>query len=258
MIEDLQILSCGHFDSRIRFRNKKKSDPRTVCEYELELFTENTGVTVLNQERIPIERGKLLLAKPGDVRFSFLHFEADYVHFFINNTRLASAVQNLPASTTPTNIKRVKTNFDELIRLSCSNKEMDKIAATAQLLLLIHIFTEDNTSDIHGANVVNKAKRIIEENYAENITVRDLAAACHISETHLYRLFSAALGSSPNEYLNQTRFEAACRLLTDTNLPIGEIASACGFNSQSYFADFFKRHTSQTPREYREAKRYLL
>lgn len=257
-MRELQILSCGRFDSRTRFHDRAKSDPRTVCDYELELFLGDKGVSVINQEKVPIRRGHLLLAKPGDRRYSFLPFEAEYIHFTVNDAAVKALLEPLPSVIAPPDTLTVKTAFEEILRLSRSGKELDQLAAASHLFLLIHLFTENGSADSRSTDAVAKVKRMIEETYADDLTVADLAAACHISETHLYRLFSSTLGVSPNDYLNRVRFAAACRLLTDTDLPVGEIAASCGFHSGSYFSDFFRKHTGKTPRDYRNSKRYLL
>jgi transcriptional regulator GlxA family with amidase domain len=45
--------------------------------------------------------------------------------------------------------------------------------------------------------------------------------------------------------------EKACRLLTETNMALSEIASSCGFEDQSWFSKIFKSHTRISPGKYR-------
>lgn len=53
------------------------------------------------------------------------------------------------------------------------------------------------------------------------------------------------------QYLGRIRFERACVLLRDTDLPIAEIGFTCGYSNSQYFAETFKRFARITPSEYR-------
>ena len=53
------------------------------------------------------------------------------------------------------------------------------------------------------------------------------------------------------QYLLKFRVRQASRLLAETDLPITEVGSRCGFESPSYFTLTFRRLTGQTPRDYR-------
>lgn len=91
----------------------------------------------------------------------------------------------------------------------------------------------------------------IRAEYASPLTLRDMAAKINMSEGHFCRKFSAAMHMSPFEFLLKIRIDNSCRLLLDTDLPIGDIAMRCGFNSFSYFGKKFRAATGLTPKEYR-------
>src|SRR5690606_22811287 len=61
--------------------------------------------------------------------------------------------------------------------------------------------------------------------------VAQLAARLGVSDRHLRRIFEAALGISPLQYLQTRRLLAAKQLLTDTDLPVTQVALASGFAS---------------------------
>lgn len=98
---------------------------------------------------------------------------------------------------------------------------------------------------------VENAVKYISEHYAENITISDIAAANHISESHLSRLFKEHLGYAPGEYIAHYRISVACELLKDTNKRIAESAEAVGYKDQRYFSVVFKRIVGVTPHEFR-------
>lgn len=91
----------------------------------------------------------------------------------------------------------------------------------------------------------------LQNNYGTDISVADMASVGNISERECSRCFKKHLGITPMEYLLNLRLEKACELLGSTGLSIGEIASACGFSSASYFAKKFREQYRVSPRIYR-------
>ena len=93
----------------------------------------------------------------------------------------------------------------------------------------------------------------IEEHYAQNQSVAELAEACFVSESRLYHLFRKEMGISPIKYRNEIRVEKAANELRKRNKQISDIAFECGFNSMTYFYEVFKAHTGMKPSEYQQA-----
>ena len=58
---------------------------------------------------------------------------------------------------------------------------------------------------------------------------------------------------SPMEYVNGCRIRAACRMLHQTEMPISDIAVACGFRTGSYFTQVFQEAMGTAPKDYRKA-----
>ncbi len=97
-----------------------------------------------------------------------------------------------------------------------------------------------------------KAMEFIRAEYASPITLKDIADSVNMSEGYFCRKFSDSMHISPFEYLLRIRIDNSCRLLQSTNLSISEAASACGFNSFSYFSKKFKEYVGKTPTAYRK------
>ena len=92
----------------------------------------------------------------------------------------------------------------------------------------------------------------IQGNYASNLSVDTLAAQAHISRRACFRLFRENLKMSPLEYIRQCRIRQACRLLTETQKPVGQIGEECGFGSGSYFGTVFVECMGIPPAAYRK------
>jgi len=75
----------------------------------------------------------------------------------------------------------------------------------------------------------------------------------HVSKVTFHKHFLAATGQTPGDAIRQRQLEAARKLLTETKLPITQIAENCGFNSSSDFARVFRAAQGVPPLTYRKA-----
>jgi AraC family L-rhamnose operon transcriptional activator RhaR/AraC family L-rhamnose operon regulatory protein RhaS len=95
----------------------------------------------------------------------------------------------------------------------------------------------------------------IEREYAENLSLEDLARKANMSSRTLIRTFQKAFGMTPVEYLIRHRISKAASLLREEELTVGEVAEMTGFSDGNYFSRQFKKRTGFSPREYK--KRYF-
>lgn len=82
-------------------------------------------------------------------------------------------------------------------------------------------------------------------------SLEELASRAAMSRTTFVERFRAAAGVPPMTYLQQWRIRLAERELRDSDTPIGKLASALGYGSESAFSNAFKRATGVSPRHYR-------
>jgi AraC-like DNA-binding protein len=99
--------------------------------------------------------------------------------------------------------------------------------------------------------VISPALDYIHENYMAQFTIEDLADLCHLSVTHFRRLFVSIMGTSPLDFINNTRIYQACILLRSTEEPILSISEKVGFHSISSFNRYFSKVMHISPREWR-------
>lgn len=89
-------------------------------------------------------------------------------------------------------------------------------------------------------------------NLGASITLDDVARHACMSPFHFHRHFTFIVGETPHRYLSRLRLERAKSLLRSTATAIGEIASACGFESTTSFTTLFTRRLGRSPREFRK------
>lgn len=94
----------------------------------------------------------------------------------------------------------------------------------------------------------------IQEHYAEEIFLPQIAESAHIGESECLRCFRSMIGCSPLQYVKQLRLQKAAGLLLSTNLKISEIGMQCGFQEMSYFAKEFRAMKGCTPRDFRNRR----
>ena len=66
------------------------------------------------------------------------------------------------------------------------------------------------------------------------------------------RRFKAVMNMSPSEYIRRFRVAKAMELLSDTDLPIAQIAAETGFSDISLFSRVFKNTVGLPPASYRK------
>ncbi|SEU36917.1 AlkA N-terminal domain-containing protein [Nonomuraea wenchangensis] len=104
--------------------------------------------------------------------------------------------------------------------------------------------------DLRG-DLVGRALRLIDDGAADEQGVAGLARRLHITERHLHRLFVAELGAGPLAVARTKRLLLAKQLLTETVLPITDVAFAAGFGSVRQFNATMRETYGFTPSELR-------
>lgn len=101
---------------------------------------------------------------------------------------------------------------------------------------------------------LKKVVDMIEARLSEPIALRDLAAEAGLSEFHFARLFRRATGLSPHRYVIERRIRAAQTRLSEGGSSLVQIALETGFGSQANLNRAFRKHTGQTPGQYRASR----
>lgn len=106
-----------------------------------------------------------------------------------------------------------------------------------------------------SAFYVREVMSYIEQNYAQDITVEDMARRCKLDRSYFGKIFKKEVGESPQEFLIHYRMTKAADLLSATGLAIGDIGAAVGYGNQLHFSRAFKGVYGMPPREYRQKNR---
>lgn len=99
--------------------------------------------------------------------------------------------------------------------------------------------------------VIRSIQAFIEQNYAEAITLNDVATYLHLNYSYLSSYISQNSCMHFSEHLNEVRVRHAKQLLAETDQSISSISEGIGYADQSYFGKVFKKLTGVTPLQYR-------
>lgn len=117
-------------------------------------------------------------------------------------------------------------------------------------LVLRHAVNKPSLTDAGVENAaVNKARMYMDNCYAENPSLEQVAALVGFSPFHFLRVFQQQVGIPPHMYLTHVRVKQAKAFL-EAGVPIAETALAVGFADQSHLTRCFKRVMGITPGQY--------
>lgn len=262
-IPDIQILSYGSWNNPNKY---KKTKPRFVLTYELELHHVAYGETVINGCTYPIEEGSITFTRPGDLRHGILKNpdpNTDFFYFVIK--------EDLPSDPITRILEKLPNYFPpsrELTRLwsalwksySTRSDEKDDIAAACHLLLLLtQLAKYSNVKPIASPQLPLQSDLFevigfMREHLSENLSVGDMAAHLGYSQSHFQHLFKSYTQHTPYSYFLSLKINHARYLLLNTDKSLAEISEALGFGKVGQFSDTFKKELHVTPAKFRKQR----
>lgn len=131
------------------------------------------------------------------------------------------------------------------------------LSAQLQLILLtvLRSSTPQPVCMESTAEKIQTVARYMNQNYRQTITLHDAAQMAYLEDTYFSKQFKSLTGFGFLDYLTRIRIQEAQRLLSTTNLPLGDISDLCGFSGRNYFGDVFKRYIGLSPTAYRKANK---
>jgi AraC family transcriptional regulator len=104
---------------------------------------------------------------------------------------------------------------------------------------------------------IAKAVEYIEANIKGDINLAECARVCGYSDYHFLRIFKAASGLTPADYIRKRKLSEVAKRICDNDQYISEIAFEYGFNSKENFVRAFKAEHHILPSEYKLAQNSL-
>ena len=141
-------------------------------------------------------------------------------------------------------------------------KQNERHAQSPAEHLLLEVFERyiSQKSSAKTPAWVFEIKDLIQDHIDTSITLKELSKNLDINPAYLSREFSKHFGNlSFGEYIRRQRIEKAIEYLNTSRYTLTQVAYLTGFSDQSHFTRIFKKHTGQSPSEYRKSlKKQLL
>ena len=163
----------------------------------------------------------------------------------------------------PTHKKLIEL-FDETATLCIQNEDRRELLIKGNLYKICDYLIElidapdlkrkNDSKDLRKIENIDKALDLIYYNYADPLTIDDASLVSGYGKSNFCKTFKCIIGDTFHNVLNKQRIEVACNLLSETNLPISEIAAQVGMSEAKTFCRVFKSIMSVTPGEYRKEK----
>jgi AraC-like DNA-binding protein len=205
--------------------------------------------------------GALVLIPPGDIHSNSKR-QCTFRCMFIDVLGMQKAMEQhmehpVPEINFRTELIRNAQTTVKFLRLHRFLKgQRLKLGRDSSLLLFFHrLLSRHSTASIPSVRdgnedfAVQRARRFLDEHYAEQVSLQDLARLTGLSPYYLHRSFCRKIGMPPHAYQVQVRISHA-RAQLRRGRSISEVAFSAGFVDQSHFSRHFKRLTGVTPGQF--------
>ena len=261
---------------------------RMCLWYELELVTGGSmDAGVVTQEQfVPALPGTLFLRRPGDLvrgvaPFSYISILFDVVYdpvlepyygireaslmsdidlaflnkYFANANRSFPFIERIPRVMRFAEYDQLLAPMRDIIEQEQAEDGNFQFYAKTLLMGLLARLSRECAADGRLFSelppAIRQAQEFIEANYAQALTLETMAAHVSLNREYFCRLFRQHAGKTPMKYLQDVRIYHAKLLLVSEELSVEEVAGRCGFRDLSYFYSVFKKHTGQSPRQFK-------
>ena len=260
------------------FKSRYKAAPVSIYENrlyetsphihnELEIIYVEVGKTyaVVGNDSFEAKKGELIFVNPLEVHAFIPDTEKAYCHkcicFDLSLIVDKKMAENLHNGGT-TILHKIKDDvlsdlFLKLYDMAESDKDTALFDISATVSMMFSRLINENLfghkeKNSKSAEFCKRVISYIGENYALDISSKDVAKALFYTQSYFCRSFKENFNVSFSEYLNMHRILVAKEKLCDKGKKVYDISSECGFSSPEYFARVFKKSVGLSPLEYRK------
>ncbi|MEH7177082.1 helix-turn-helix domain-containing protein [Neobacillus vireti] len=250
------IYEAHHFDYISNYHTLDLNFPSHLHRgFELLFLVDGEMEVIISQKSYHVNTGQFLLILPYEIH-SFITkshsqakiciFSPDYVPTFqkmIENSSLEHPVFTLSVeANTLISRKLFKDNSNLLEQKACLYLILSELMNQTSLM----------KGEKQDPELLHKLLTYIHDHFTESISLRSIAGTLGYSYNYLSKYFNTHISMSFVDFLNETRVNYACYLLTHTEKNMTEIAFLCGYESVRSFNRNFVKIKLCTPKKYRE------
>lgn len=258
----IKIGHCGFYDYTPEYKGVRG---KVVHDYQFFFVREGNARVKIDKYIYDAQKSDMFIFHPdlnidiipeGKTAFRILsfHFEAR----LLNDICLFS-IYPIPYKIELENPVEFENRLVQLIRLCTAKEDFYTLKALPLIspMLLYVIECGKSIKAFNKTQLSEEQKRInqvlnyIQENYARNITVRELASLISVSPNYFILFFKKRTGISPAEFLRNFKVEKSKQMLLE-NMSLNQIANVLNYSDAFHFSRTFKKVTGMSPREYKQ------
>jgi AraC-like DNA-binding protein len=251
------------FDSDLHFHD----------ELELIYFIRGKGIRYVGDNVSYFSNGELALVGPNvphlwrhdpgsSADMIIVHFCKDFIGKDFLNLYEASRIKTIiELSVNGMQIKG--TTQKKAARHVCKLLEQEGMERIIRLVRILNILCQSKEYHLLSGSISNresqeseysrikKVEHYISGNFADKITLKQVAEQAHMSPNAFCRYFKKHANRTLFEYIIEYRVRRASRLIIQSDRRISDIGMECGFKNMTLFNRQFKKLMKLTPKEYR-------
>lgn len=234
-------------------------------DYQLLYMAMGRAEHYLNGAWRKVEAGQAVLYLPNEPQFylyqantpvlcKWVHFSGAMAEELLEASGLRAAAPLMEVGDN----REISQLYDRMIQETRMKPPGYETMAAALLQELISLMGRRLTilRDEGKYKARQKLTQVVEHmhyHYDEPQTIEQYAAQCGMSKYHFAHMFREYMGRSPYAYLTALRMERALELLSGSEMPVADVARACGYENPLYFSRVFSGRYGQPPTAYRRA-----
>lgn len=243
-------------------------------EIEIKLFFEGNSTLIVGGETIVAKEGDIVVINPYEFH-SVVDCGQDNGKYhlfmigldFFGNTKDALDLRHIftgekiALQTHICKNERIKKILTAILAEMSEKRDFYRQAVYGLVLELFSVLLRDYKSNknidvpsdknIRYYEAVYPAIQKLRMDYAEKISIDELAKMCNVSKFHFCHVFKIVTGMSVLQYQTKYRLQVADIFLENTTKTVSEIAEMCGFEDICYFSRCYKKHTGISPKQKR-------
>lgn len=253
----IEVLFCGKRENTLNYRR----EPITRDYYLFVYIINGTGKLYLKNKTLNLKSGDMFVNNLNE-EYSFHADENERWDIRWLAVRGNTVEEFLCKFFKNTNVIHLDNGiamtecFNQIFYLMDSDDVADKYTCISRVYDFLSLLYKSSSLGENGSNYVTEAKIFMKKNFAEKITVKDVADHLKINASYFSRLFTKEMGVSPIKYLSTVRIQKAAELLTTTNMSIEDISYSVGIDDALYFSRFFKKVTGSSPMQFKKINKF--
>ncbi len=268
----INILECRRFSETYNFFKRI----RTVKDYEFDLELGSERTVVIDEVPHLIRPGNICIRKPGQIIYGVskqrrvtqdtilltIDFsgEQEFEHYTRNidgplqREWKSPLIDNLDTVIAPHSEHTFQPIYSELLSLPLFDPNAEILVMELLYRLNAEVCRKNYSHNKPAETPCSVVMNYMKNNLNREINLESLAKMVHLDKSYLARVFRETYGTPPIKTLIDMRMDHACDLITNTDMPISDVAAGCGYESTSYFISEYKKRYGITPLAQRTKK----